>query len=234
MIRILVVEDDPMVGKFHEHYIKQLKDFELIDTARTSEQALKFLEKQSYDLVLLDIFMPGIDGLQLLKEIRNKNFNVDVIVISAANEKEQIQTAMRFGAVDYIIKPFEFERFNLALNNYKLRRTNLENLTQVKQEDLDKNLTIKETPSDTSVPKGLDKNTLKLIWEIILKQENMFTTDEIASSAGISRVSIRKYLEFFKSLNVLSLELHRGSIGRPIYKYKCLDKSSSIINHYVE
>lgn len=137
MIRILVVEDDPMVGKFHEHYIKQLKDFELIDTARTSEQALKFLEKQSYDLVLLDIFMPGIDGLQLLKEIRNKNFNVDVIVISAANEKEQIQTAMRFGAVDYIIKPFEFERFNLALNNYKLRRTNLENLTQVKQEDLD-------------------------------------------------------------------------------------------------
>ena len=47
MIRILVVEDDPMVGKFHEHYIKQLKDFELIDTARTSEQALKFLEKQS-------------------------------------------------------------------------------------------------------------------------------------------------------------------------------------------
>ena len=234
MIRILVVEDDPMVGKFHEHYIKQLKDFELIDTARTSEQALKFLEKQSYDLVLLDIFMPGIDGLQLLKEIRNKNFNVDVIVISAANEKEQIQTAMRFGAVDYIIKPFEFERFNLALYNYKLRRTNLENLTQVKQEDLDKNLTIKETPSDTNVPKGLDKNTLKLIWEIILKQENMFTTDEIASSAGISRVSIRKYLEFFKSLNVLSLELHRGSVGRPIYKYKCLDKSSSIINHYVE
>ena len=234
MIRILVVEDDPMVGKFHEHYIKQLKDFELIDTARTSEQALKFLEKQSYDLVLLDIFMPGIDGLQLLKEIRNKNFNVDVIVISAANEKEQIQTAMRFGAVDYIIKPFEFERFNLALNNYKLRRTNLENLTQVKQEDLDKNLTIKETPSDTNVPKGLDKNTLKLIWEIMLKQENMFTTDEIASSAGISRVSIRKYLEFFKSLNVLSLELHRGSVGRPIYKYKCLDKSSSIINHYVE
>lgn len=62
----------------------------------------------------------------------------------------------------------------------------------------------------------------------------MFTTDEIASSAGISRVSIRKYLEFFKSLNVLSLELHRGSVGRPIYKYKCLDKSSSIINHYVE
>ena len=234
MIRILVVEDDPMVGKFHEHYIKQLKDFELINTARTSEQALKFLETQSYDLVLLDIFMPGIDGLQLLKEVRNRNFNVDVIVISAANEKEQVQTAMRFGAVDYIIKPFEFERFNLALSNYKLRRNNLENLTQVKQEDLDKNLSFKETSAEANVPKGLDRNTLKLIWEIILKQENMFTTDEIAASAGISRVSIRKYLEFFKSLNVLSLELHRGSVGRPIYKYKCLDKFSSIINHYIE
>ena len=233
MIRVLVVEDDPMVGKFHEHYLNQINDFELVDTVRNSENALKLLAEKSYDLVLLDIFMPGIDGLELLKEIRNKNYNVDVVVISAANEREQIQKALRLGAVDYIIKPFDFERFNLALTNYKTKRDNMLGLTQFKQDDLDKNIIFKEASADINIPKGLDKHTIKIVWEIIVKQENMFTTDEIANLAGISRVSIRKYLEFFKSINILSLELHRGAVGRPIYKYKCIDRSSTIISHYL-
>lgn len=234
MLRILVVEDDPMVGKFHEHYIKQLKDFTLADMARNGEQALSLLEQKEYDLVLLDIFMPGINGLELLQEIRRRNFNLDVIVISAANDKEMIQRILRLGAVDYIIKPFEFERFSLALNNYKQKRSNLDNITQLKQEDLDKNILFKESNSSVNLPKGLDKHTLKVVWQIIINIEDTFTTDEIALSVGISRVSIRKYLEFFKSINILSLELHRGSIGRPIYKYKCIDRSSGVIQHYID
>ena len=234
MIRVLVVEDDPMVAKFHENYIKQMKEFKLMDSARNSEQALKLLEQNSYDLVLIDVFMPGIDGLELLKQIRNLAYDVDVIVVSAANDKERIRTALRFGAVDYIIKPFEFERFNIALTNYKSKSESMSNFTQFKQEDLDQSILFKEASTDVQVPKGLDKNTIKLIWEIIVKQENMFTTDEISALAGISRVSIRKYLEFFKSINILSLELHRGVVGRPIYKYKCIDASSSIIKNYIE
>ena len=234
MIKILVVEDDPMVSKFNEHYIKQMKDFKLIDSARNSEQALELLKQNTYDLVLLDIFMPAIDGLELLQEIRLKGYNVDVIVVSAANDKERIQQALRLGAVDYIIKPFEFERFNMALTNYKAKCESMGSYSQFKQEDLDHSILFKEVNTDVSVPKGLDKHTIKLIWEIIVQQEAMFTTDEISSKAGISRVSIRKYLEFFKSINILSLELHRGAVGRPIYKYKCIDASSSIIKNYIE
>lgn len=234
MIKMLVIEDDPMVAKFHEHYIKQMKDFKLLDSARNSQQALKLLEQNSYDLILLDIFMPGMDGLELLQQVRALNYNVDVIVVSAANDKDRIRTALRLGAVDYIIKPFEFERFNIALTNYKTKSECFSDFTEIKQEDLDHNILFKEASTDVQVPKGLDKNTIKLIWEIIAKQENMFTTDEISSLAGISRVSIRKYLEFFKSINILSLELHRGAVGRPIYKYKCIDTSSSIIKNYIE
>ena len=118
MIKVLLVEDDPMVLKFHEHYLNQVKGFELVDKARTGEEALELLAVKSYDLVLLDIFMPGMDGLQLLKIIREQERNLDVIVISAAKDKERIQSALRNGAVDYIIKPFDFERFNLALTNF--------------------------------------------------------------------------------------------------------------------
>lgn len=116
MIKVLVVEDDPMVGKLHEHYLTQIKGFQLCDIVRNSDEALKIMQTKEYNLVILDIFMPGMDGLQLLAKIREQEYDVDVIIVSAANDKDKIKAALRLGAFDYIIKPFEFERFNLALN----------------------------------------------------------------------------------------------------------------------
>ena len=121
MINVLVVEDDPMVAQLHEHYLSQIKGFNLSDVANNGDMALKLLSKKSYDLLILDIFMPTMDGLQLLAKIREYGFDVDVIIVSAANDKDKIKQALRLGAVDCIIKPFEFERLNLALNNYLKR-----------------------------------------------------------------------------------------------------------------
>ena len=112
MIKVLVVEDDPMVGKLHEHYLTQIKGFQLCDIVRNSDEALKIMQTKEYNLVILDIFMPGMDGLQLLAKIREQEYDVDVIIVSAANDKDKIKAALRLGAFDYIIKPFEFERFN--------------------------------------------------------------------------------------------------------------------------
>lgn len=234
MIRVLVVEDDPMVAKFHEHYMSQLKGFELADTARNGDEALQLLAIKKYDLVLLDIFMPGIDGLSLLSKIRASDYDVDVIVISAARDKETIQHVLRNGAIDYIIKPFEFERFSLALMNYKSRREALENRDMLRQEDLDKTILYKEQTCELAIPKGLDRNTLRSVWEKIVPITGAFTTEELAELVGISRVSIRKYLDFLKSLHVLSLELHRGAVGRPVYKFKCVDPDINLVNQYFQ
>ncbi len=234
VIKVLLVEDDPMVAKFHEHYLSQVKGFELTDKARNGEEALSLLSKKQYNLVLLDIFMPGMDGLQMLKQIRENEHNVDVIVVSAARDKERIQKAMRNGAIDYIIKPFEFERFNLALTNYRNRISLIENQNELDQEDLDSSILYKEQLTDLSIPKGLDRNTLKTVWQEICQLDDVFTTEEISALVGISRVSIRKYLEFLKTLKVLSLELHRGSVGRPVYKYKCIDKNINLVGHYFQ
>jgi Response regulator of citrate/malate metabolism len=232
MIRVLLVEDDPMVSKFHEHYLSQIKGFELVDKARTGEEALECLASKDYDLILLDIFMPGMDGLQFLKQIRKKNHEVDVIVISAAKDNDRIETALRFGVVDYIIKPFEFERFNLAMTNFYHRNSLFKNKNGLEQEDLDNGIIYKEQASELSLPKGLDRNTLKTVWQSSCSINGEFTTEEIASSVGISRVSIRKYLEFLKNLRILSLELHRGAVGRPVYKYKCINNGASLIEQY--
>ena len=234
MINVLVVEDDPMVAQLHEHYLSQIKGFQLCDVANNGDVALKLLSKKSYDLLILDIFIPTMDGLQLLGKIREHGFDVDVIIVSAANDKDKIKQALRLGAVDYIIKPFEFERFNLALNNYLKRYHIVSEQNIIEQSDLDQTIIRREEQVMVSLPKGLDKNTLSTVWNCIFEIEGMFTTEEVAGKVGISRVSIRKYLEFLKSLHLLKLDLHRGSVGRPVYKYMCLDKHSDVLKAYIQ
>ena len=214
--------------------VKTIKGFQLCDIVRNSDEALKIMQTKEYNLVILDIFMPGMDGLQLLAKIREQEYDVDVIIVSAANDKDKIKAALRLGAFDYIIKPFEFERFNLALNNYKSRYNLVEEQSILKQDELDKTIIHQDTDVEVTLPKGLDKNTLNTVWSEIIKIDGMFTTEEISAKVGISRVSIRKYLEFLKSLKLLSLDLHRGSVGRPVYKYKCIDKNANIIDLYIQ
>ena len=234
MINVLVVEDAPMVAQFHEPYLSQIKGFQPCDIGNDVHAALQLLTKKSYDLLILDIFMPTMDGLQLLSKIREHGYDLDVIIVSAANDKDKIKQALRLGAVDYIIKPFEFERFNLALNNYLKRYHIVSEQSIIEQSDLDETIIRREEQVAVSLPKGLDKNTLSTVWSCICEIEGMFTTEEVAGKVGISRVSIRKYLEFLKSLHLLKLDLHRGSVGRPVYKYLCLDKQSNILKAYIQ
>ena len=152
MINVLVVEDDPMVAQLHEHYLSQIKGFQLCDIANNGDMALKLLAKKKYDLLILDIFMPTMDGLQLLAKIREHGYDVDVIIVSAANDKDKIKQALRLGAVDYIIKPFEFERFNLALNNYLKRYHIVEEQNVIEQSDLDQTIIRREEQLAVSLP----------------------------------------------------------------------------------
>ncbi len=234
MINVLVVEDDPMVAQLHEHYISQIDGFRLSDIASNGMIALDLLGKNKYDLVILDFFMPSMNGLQVLSKIRENSYDVDVIIVTAANDKDKIKQALRLGAVDYIIKPFEFERFHLALNNYLKRYHIVENQGSIEQADLDQTIIHQDEPVNVALPKGLDKNTLATVWECIKRIDSNFTTEEIAANVGISRVSMRKYLEFLKGIHLLKLELHRGSVGRPVYKYTCLDKKSDVLKAYIQ
>ncbi len=233
MINVLVVEDDPMVAQLHEHYLSQIGGFQLCDVARSGTAALELLGHKKYDLVILDVFMPKMDGLQFLSKVRERDFDVDVIIVSAANDKDKIKQALRLGAVDYIIKPFEFDRFNLALCNYQRRHHLVEEQQVFEQDDLDSTIIRQDKGNLTVLPKGLDKHTLAVVWEKICSFDGMFTTEEVAVLVGLSRVSIRKYLEFLKTINLLKLDLHRGSVGRPVYKYLCLDKQSDVLNAYM-
>ena len=235
MIKVLIVEDDPMVVKFNKYYLEQVGGFQLMAVAASADAAFKVLEKEPIDLILLDIYMPGIDGLELLSQLRKNDKNVDVIIVSAAKDSISIKKALQYGAVDYLIKPFEFDRFNSALSSYKNREKFINSQEDISQEELDKVLLYNKQPSNLEAfPKGLDRNTLKLVWDKILEIKDIaFSTEELSVLLGISRVSIRKYLNFLEEIKILKKEVIYGSLGRPIYKYKCLKSNINFINTYL-
>lgn len=222
MIKVLIVEDDPMVSQLNKRFVERVKGFTVVAIAQNGEEALELLKKEMIDLVILDIFMPKMDGLSLLKEMRKQFIMVDVILVTAARESENIDEALKMGAVDYLIKPFEFKRLKNSLENYTLRYKLLQSRDTIQQEDIDRITKRDQQPIITSLQKGLHKKTLERIRNFMkVHQDRTFTSEEIAEKVGMSRVTVRKYLEYLASLKEIRSEVEYGSIGRPshIYKY---------------
>ncbi|WEG15238.1 response regulator [Alkalihalophilus pseudofirmus] len=230
MINVLILDDDPMVASFNKQYVEEIKGFQLAGLAKSFDEAKQLLEENDVQLLLLDIYMPGKNGLELLQYIRKETaYNVDVILVTAADDVDSIQTALRYGAVDYIIKPFEFERFNKALTTYREKHSLLTAQQSLKQEELDASILHQHEKKNMTLPKGLTPNTLQVIAAAIVDKENQpFTTDEIAETVQISRVSVRKYIKYLKEIGALAERMTYGAIGRPYYVYvnRNLTKSS--------
>ncbi|PFH87765.1 response regulator [Bacillus sp. AFS088145] len=222
MINVMIVEDDPMVAEINKRYLSKIGGFRLTTVANSVDDAVLLLGKEDIQLILLDIFMPGKQGLELLTYLRKKELEVDVIIISAASDLERIKKALRYGVVDYLIKPFEFERFNAALVSYQQKTRFTDKLEAVSQQELDNYLLHRdETAIVEELPKGLTKDTLKQVWEAVHElKEVPFSTEEVANVVGISRVSARKYLNFLKDLGILDVKVIYGTIGRPVYQHE--------------
>lgn len=235
MITVLIVEDDPMVAELNKQYVEALPGFQIISAAALPEEALQKVQQLKPDLLLLDIYMPGMTGLELLKQLRTAGSETDVIVISAANDTASIQQALQYGAVDYLIKPFNWERFQQAMLAYRERKQFLLSSHAVKQGDIDRMLhqhTRAVSPSD--LPKGLTKETLKMIWNAIQEEgEADFSAEDIAFSSGVSRVSVRKYLSFLDSAHILTASVSYGSVGRPQTRYRLNGENHEQIHCFI-
>lgn len=236
-IKVLIVEDDPMVAKFNRHYLEQVEGFECAGWAPTGEVAVRMLSEQVIDLVLLDIHMPRTSGLQLLSTLREKGSMVDIIVISAASDNASIRKALQLGTVDYLIKPFEFARFQAALSAYREDYTLMKQQEPLNQQQLDKLLRHPlgtEEDKTAALPKGLSEGTLESIWNTIQQLERpVFSTEDITEDAPISRISVRKYLAFLKDAGVLDMEISYGAVGRPVYMYTVTPVGHDIITKYI-
>lgn len=225
MIRVLLVEDDPMVAELNRMYLGRVEGFDTVASLRTAPEALELLRERPVDLLLLDIFMPGQSGIELMGEIRKLGLDVDVIFVTAARDTATIDRALKLGAVDYLIKPFEFERLKQALEHYRESRHMIRRGEALDQAELDRRLSRRPAGGSKgeALPKGLDRSTLEKVLKAITdwsEASPWFTSEEIGHAVGISRVSVRKYFEFLGSLKVLRMEPGYGTGGRPVHRFQ--------------
>lgn len=101
---ILVVDDEAIVLKSCERILTS-EGFN-VDTATTAKKALSLLEKNFYDLIITDIKMPEMDGIEFMKEVRKKNPDINIIVITGYPSQESIKAALSLRIIDYLPKPF--------------------------------------------------------------------------------------------------------------------------------
>lgn len=230
-MRVLIVEDDPMVMRLNVDYLARLEGVELVGQCESVPAALELLEREAVDLLLLDVYLRNRSGLEVLRHLRAQDRNTDAVLITAASEIETVRAAQRLGARDYLVKPFSFERFRDAVEACSRAREALSRLPdQLGQGDIDRLFsqapaTDLRRPGD--LPKGLTPASLAQVAQAILAlDEDGFTSETLLPATGMSRVSVRKYLKHLSDAQLLEESFHYGQIGRPSFRYRCLDRAA--------
>lgn len=219
MYKVLIVEDDPQVAQINSGFLEQ-SGFQVAGVARDGGQALAMLRQTPVQLVLLDIYLPGISGVEVLRELRAQAQQVEVIVVSAAKDSGQIREAFRMGCLDYVIKPFAFERLREALNKFH-QRMQLLDKAYLDQSEVDM-LAAQQPPApeEDILPKGIDKKTLKQVCACLLELAVPFGVQDVVERTQMSRVSAKKYLDFLCVQKVLRQTYIYGNKGRPASLYQ--------------
>ena len=206
-IQVLLVEDDPMVREVNRQFIERVEGFKVIDMASNGIKGIEKILDLMPDLVVMDIFMPEQDGIETLRQIRQKNINVDCISVTAANDVQTIQQILHLGVFDYIMKPFTFERIEQTLIHYRQFKEKMHAAGDVTQTELDE------------IIGQMKVQTMDKVLVFLKQSSGGASADDVATGIGVARVTARRYLDFMEKNHLIQVDIQYGSVGRPINQY---------------
>ncbi len=221
-IRVLVVEDDPLLADAHRELVERVAGFQVIGVARSGGEALRFLAAREVDLVLLDIYLPDISGLQVVQAMRARGLTTDVIAVTSARDLDVVRTAVRQGIVQYLLKPFTFAALRDKLGRYADYRSQVTAPDRTRidaQGDVDRMLDTLRAPGRPGLPKGMSEDTLAAVVRLLQDASTELSASQVAEAVGVSRVTARRYLEHLAGQRLVSRSPHYGAAGRPEYHY---------------
>lgn len=219
--KVLIAEDDPMVSMINEQYVRKNSSFRIAGKCNNGLSALDFLASNAVDLVILDVYMPKMNGFETLRKIREKNIPVDVIMVTAANDRASLEEALHLGVVDYLVKPFSYERFSAALEKFISQREMLGDMGTLNQKNIDYIMDNTRTSENEARPKGIQDNTLDKILDYLSENEGQWhTSEEIGDTIGLTKVTVRRYLNYLTSEGLVENEMDYSTGGRPSVKYR--------------
>nr|WP_300151042.1 response regulator [Propionicimonas sp.] len=221
MIRVLVVDDQPAVAEGHRRYVERVSGFEVIGVVHGGEQAIERCRRGDVDLVLLDLAMPGMHGLEVARALQAQPEGPDVMVLTASRDLQTVRAAMRGGALHYVVKPFSFATLRAKLLHYASFAAAATGARDViDQGEIDAALAALRDPGGTDLAKGLSRETLVAVRAALLAEPNGLSASRVAEIIGASRVTARRYLEYLAETGGCEREPVYGRAGRPELVYR--------------
>ena len=219
---VLVVDDDYRVASVHVAFVEGVPGFRVVGQAHTAADALELAQKLHPDLVLLDIYLPDGDGLDVVRGMLNTPSPPAIMVISAATDMATVRRAVQLGAVHYIVKPFGFAALAERLTAFRNAQSHItEWPDEPTQDDINKifDLLRPSSPAQVSAELRHLAPTLKLVYDALNNSDVALSAADIAASIGISRATAQRYLTQLEQGNAVTLELRYGQTGRPEHRY---------------
>lgn len=220
MYKVMIVEDDPMVAMINEQFVNRSGDFSVAYRCSNGEKALAVLESSPVDLVIMDVYMPVQDGIETLKKIREKDIPVSVIMVTAANDNRTVEEAIRLGAVDYLVKPFTFDRFKQALEKFRSNKQVLDTGRVLDQKNIDILLGNAATARQEQEPKGIQDKTRERLMDCLAVSGEWLTGEEISERTELSVVTVRKYMNYLVETGEVQGRMNYETGGRPSMLYR--------------
>ena len=219
-LAVLVVDDDFMVASIHAELVGEVDGFRVAGTAVNGQQALDMVTSLAPDLLLLDVHLPDMSGIDVLRALRERGDDVDAIVVTAERDAEFVKAALRGGAAQYLIKPFDLDELRARIVRYARVR-----LTSGKADQKAVDAAFSVTPQRRAAvapvpppPKGLSNESLDLVRTALADGDELSATT-CAEATGMARPTVRRYLEYLVERREAKVRLRYGG-GRPERLYQ--------------
>ncbi|WP_053203434.1 response regulator [Jiangella muralis] len=219
-LRTLVVEDEPIAAAAHATYVERVPGFELAAVVPSGREALAVLSREWVDLVLLDMNLPDLHGLDVCRKLRAAGLSTDIMALTAARDLAMVRAAVSLGIVQYVIKPFTFAMLADRLTRYAAYRARTSADSEAtSQHEIDRLLGALRAPDLSRLPKGLAEETLDQV-VAVLREHDGASAQEVAAALSVSRVTARRYLEHLHDLGRVERAARHGGAGRPELNYR--------------
>jgi CitB family two-component system response regulator MalR/two-component system response regulator DctR len=211
---VIIVDDDPMVRFINRSFVEQNAAFSVVGEFGNGREALNFLSRQPVDLLILDINIPGYSGLDLLRDIRARHIDTDVILITAANDAKTLGQALRLGVIDYLIKPFKPARFQQTLEKFGRYMQAVGSDASTGLMAMDYNVHPVPSPA-----KGVQDAILERLVQQLRLSTRGCSVEELAESVKLSRVTVRRYMKHLVDAGRVTGTINYNTGGRPCIIY---------------
>ncbi|GAA1110381.1 response regulator [Arthrobacter flavus] len=238
LIRTAVIDDDREVAGIHTGFLLAHGGFDVVGVAYNGTDGLRLITNDRPELVLLDIHLPDLSGIEVLRAARNLPGDpVDIIAITAARELETVRAAMAGGVLHYLVKPFNSKVLLERLDQYVAHRRSIIEHSAGGSPTLDQAVIDRllgpaqerrgagggsrssQKTLPLVLPKGLSGPTLEAVIGDLRSHPDGSSASEVALRLGLARVSARRYLEYLVARDQAKITPKYGAAGRPEKRY---------------